>query len=229
MNFKKLFVFFALLMVSQNFFCAVRIVLTAALAGNFFEQRKQQYEKSFSVLKKLGYTDFYVIEALRRTGPTFLEEHCNNVFYATVNNSHLRNNGINEALTLLEGCQYFDFHPDDIIVKLTGRYYLVNDFLIKTVENNQDADAIIKVNEDGNVFTLGFAMRYKYLKEMYENIDYASIDRTMIPIEYKVGDYVKFKKKYANFKVIYVDKLEIAGNLIGSTTANIRHDDVRSW
>lgn len=194
-------IFFLLIGISITSFAAVRIVCTAALTEAYFEFRKQQYIHSFKVLKEFGYQDFYVIEAIKKNGPTFLEEYANNVFYATVNNPLLRNNGINEAKTLLEGCAYFNFDPDDIIVKLTGRHALISDNLLKIVQHNLELDAVVRVNEDGNVFTLGFAMRYKYLKEMLENINYEPLDRFMIPLEYRVGDYIKKKKKEGEFKL----------------------------
>lgn len=199
--------------------CAdIKIVCTAALTDAYFEFRKEQYIHSFNVLKQFGYTDFYVIEALKKTGPTFLEEHAPKVFYATVNNPKLRNNGINEAMCLLEGCAHFKFDPEDIIIKLTGRHSLISNNLLKIVENNPNLDAVVRVNADGNAYTLGFAMRYKYLKEMFETIDYAPLDRLMIPLEYKVGDYIKKKKREGKFNVIYVEKLGMTANVHGSST-----------
>jgi hypothetical protein len=200
-------------------YSTVRIVCSAALTKDHFEFRKQQYIEAFNIITSLGYKDFYVIEAMHKHGPTFLEEYTSHVFYATVNNPRLKNNGINEAKTMLEGCNYFNFDPEDIIVKLTGRHSLMSNHLLKIVENNPDVDAFVKVNADGNVFTLGFAMRYKYLKEMFETIDYGPLEQGMIPIEYRVGDYVKKKKREGDFKVIYLEKLDIKANVFGSSTA----------
>ena len=204
--------------MSQNMHAVVRIVCSAALTDNFFEFRKKQYICSFEKIIELGYPAFYVVEAIRKKGPTFLENYSKHIFYATVNNPNLRNNGINEAKTLLEGCRHFNFEPDDMIVKLTGRHSFISDYLIKLVENNPDIDAFVKANEDGNIWTVGFAMRYKHFKEMFETIDYDFIERNMIPLEYKVGDYIKKKKKENNFKVFYLDKLDIKAELYGSST-----------
>ena len=197
----------------------IRVVCTAALSDSYFEFRKKQYVESFEFLNKLGYKDFFIVESLKRGGPTFLESYSKNVFYATVNDSSLKNHGINEAKTLLECCEHFNFQPDDIVIKLTGRHRVTSDYFLKIVENNQDFDAWVKVNSDGNVFTVGFAMKYKYLKEMFKSIDYAYINSTMTPIEYKVGDYIKSKKNNNLFKVYYLDKLDIVANILGSTTA----------
>ena len=169
----------------------IRVVCTAALSDSYFEFRKKQYVESFEFLNKLGYKDFFIVESLKRGGPTFLESYSKNVFYATVNDSSLKNHGINEAKTLLECCEHFNFQPDDIVIKLTGRHRVTSDYFLKIVENNQDFDAWVKVNSDGNVFTVG----------------------------YKVGDYIKSKKNNNLFKVYYLDKLDIVANILGSTTA----------
>lgn len=198
---------------------SVRIALTAALVENYADFRKQQYIDAITILFKYGYTDLYIVEAIRKQGPTFLEDFSNHVFYSTLNDPTLRNHGINEAKTLMEGCRYFNFDPEDMIIKFTGRHRIMSDYFLKIVENNPDYDAFVKVNEDGNVFTLGFAMKYKYMKEMYETMDYNGLNEHMIPIEYRVGDYIKRKKSEGNFKVYYLDKLDMTANLLGSSTA----------
>lgn len=199
--------------------CKIRIICTAALTDAHFEFRKKQYIHAFETLKSYGYEDFYIIEACKKYGPSFLNDYSKNVFYAQTNDLTLKNNGINEAKTLLEGCKYFNFDPDDIIIKLTGRHSLLSDFILKTVESHPEIDAFIKVNENENVFTVGFAIRYKYLKEMYEQMDYASAERFMTPIEYKVGDYFRSKKTAVPLlKVFYLNKLDIYAELHGSST-----------
>lgn len=197
----------------------IRLMLTVALTNNHAEFRKQQYIKSLNIFAQYGYPNPYIVEALKKHGPTFLDDYSNNVFYATTNNPLLQNNGINEALTLKEASYHFNFAPDDMIIKLTGRYHLLSDYFLKLVENNPQYDAFVKVNEDGNVFILGFAMKCKYLQEMYNTIDYHSAEYQHIPMEYKTGDYIKRKVKEGNFKVFYVKKLDIECNIYGSSTA----------
>ena len=210
-----LFIFF----LPGILFGKIRIICTAALTDAHYEFRKNQYIRAMETLKSYGYKEFYIIESCRKHGPSFLEEYSKNVFYAQTNDLTLRNNGINEAKTLLEGCKYFDFDPDDIIIKLTGRHSLISDFLLKTVESHPDVDAFIKVNENENVYTVGFALRYKYLKEMYEHMDYASAEHFMTPIEYKVGDYFRSKKmSMPPLKVFHLNKLDIYAVLHGSST-----------
>lgn len=197
----------------------IRIVLTAALTDAYFEFRKNQYIESFTILRNYDYETFYIVEALRKKGPTFLDEYCSNVFYATVNKPHYINNGVNEVATFLEGLYHFNFDDEDMIIKITGRHQLTSDHLLRLVENNPDYDAFVKVNADGNVFTLGFAMKCKHFKEMFGRLNFDRLGKTMRPIEYDVGDYIKLKVKQGNFKVYYVDKLYMKANIFGSSTA----------
>jgi|ERR1700733_2875202 len=215
---KTLLVLLWFLIAAISVEAKIQVICTAALADSYYEFRKQQYIDAFTILAKYGYSNIFIVEALKKHGPTFLDDYSKHVFYATLNDPSLRNQGINEAITLLEACEHFNFEPEDMIIKFTGRHKLISDYFLKIVENNPEFDAFVKVNEDENVFTLGFAMKYKYLKEMYQTIDYAGLNEHMIPIEYRVGDYIKRKKREGNFKVYYLDKLDMTANLLGSTT-----------
>lgn len=210
---------FIIFILPQACFGQIRLVLTTALTDSYYEFRKEQYIKSLEIMNQYGYNNPYVVESLKKTGPTFLESFSSNVFYAQNNNPQLRNNGINEAVTLLEASYHFNFEPEDMIIKLTGRYHLLSDYFLRLVENQPEYDAFVKVNEDGNVFILGFAMKCKYLQEMYNSIDYNSAEHERIPMEYKTGDYIKRKVKEGNFNVYYVKKLDVECNIYGSSTA----------
>jgi hypothetical protein len=198
------------------------VICTAALADSHFEFRKQQYVEAFAALSQCGLENVFVVEALKKHGPTFLETLSTNVFYATRNNPNLKNHGINEAITLLEGCEHFKFQPEDMVIKFTGRHKLTSDHFLKIVEKNPEFDAFVKVDKDGrdftpgSIYTLGFAMRYKHLKDMFESLNYADLNEKMIPLETAVGEYIRSKKEA--LKVCYLDKLGMTANLLGSTT-----------
>ncbi len=203
----------------SDLYAEVRVVCTAALTESHYDFREKQYREAFTILKNYGVSEIFIVEALKKQGPTFFEEISSHVFYATVNNPSFQNNGINEAATFLEALYYFDFDDKDMIIKFTGRHQLTSDFLLRLVENNSEYDAFVKVNSDGNVFTLGFAMRCKDLKEMFGCMNFDAMGHIMRPIEYDVGDYIKLKIRQGNFKVYYVDKLYMKANIFGSSTA----------
>jgi len=197
----------------------IRVICTAAITPNYAELRRSQYTETFTLLARYGYSNPYIVEALLKKGPCFLEDFSSHVFYATTNNPTYINNGINEAATLLEALYHFDFADEDMIIKFTGRHQLTSDYFLRLVEEHPEYDAFVKVNADGNVYTLGFAMRCKYIKEMYEQLPFEQLGKALRPIEYDVGDYIKAKVKQGNFKVYYVEKLHMKAHLKGSSTA----------
>lgn len=196
----------------------IRILLSAALTDAHYEFRKQQYVESFRKIASYGYKDLYVVEAIKKQGPTFLDDFSKNVFYASTNDTSFKNNGINEARTLLEGSYYFNFAPDDMILKMTGRYLLLSDYFVKCVQNNIDYDAFFKINQSGYLLTLCFAMKCKYFKEMFEQMDFLAMEKQWINLETEVTNYVQRKISQGNFKVFFVDKLDVEANLFGSST-----------
>ncbi len=221
MKLNKILLSISTCILITNSHAKIQILLSAALTNNHFEFRKKQYIETFTILKSYGYgpEGIYVVEALKKAGPTFLDEHCKNIFYATVNNPTFINHGVNEAATLLEGLHFFKFDDEDMIIKFTGRHQLTSDYLLDLIKNDPEYDAFVKVNSDGNVYTLGFAMKCKHLKEMFTGMDFNAMGYTRRPIEYDVGDYIKLKVKQGNFKVYYIKKLRMKANIFGSSTA----------
>lgn len=200
-----------------------RIVLSTALGNNHYEYRKKQYIEAFNSLAKYGYTDLYIVEALTKKGPTFLDNYSHNVFYATCNDENIKNQGINESKTILEALNYYSFDPEDMIIKITGRHCLISDYFLKLVENNPNYDAFVKICHglmpswaDGMVPTMCFAMKYKYLYEMYEQIDYTQMLEQNIPIEWIVADFINRKNQEGAFNVYHVDKIDIRVNAFAS-------------
>jgi len=137
---KILFLYSAVIVLSAFFplNAEMRIILTAALTDNHFEFRKNQYIESLNILADYGYQNPYIVEAIKKVGPTFLDDYSTNVFYATCNNPSSINHGANEARTLLEALEHFQFADDDIILKLTGRYQLLSDRLLRIIKKNQN-------------------------------------------------------------------------------------------
>ncbi len=209
--------------IQSNIYSQVRLILTAALSDAHFAWRKSQYIKSFNQIYTYGYrkNDFYIVEALKKHGPTFLDEYCNHVYYAQNNNPNFKNNGINEAITLLEAFNHFNFNDDDIIIKMTGRHFLMNDNFLTIVKKNQnDTDAVILYREkDHCVATTLIAMKYKYFREFLENLNYTLMEQNWIVLERAVGEYIERKMKDSHFKIIFVSNLGIEANIFGSTTA----------
>jgi hypothetical protein len=223
---KYLFIAFFICFFSQRGFAEIKVVLTAALTDSHFEFRKNEYIQSFTRIIQYGYSDFYIVEALKKNGPTFLDDYSNHVFYATTNNPNCLNQGINESKTLLEALDYFNFDPEDMIIKLTGRHRFLSDYFLRTVESNPGYDAFVRYCSglapafvDGMIPTMCFAMKCKYLKEMYESIDYKVMEQQDVPIEWIIASFIARKHAYDNLKVFVVDRLDIRLNAFASSAS----------
>lgn len=105
---------------------------------------------------------------------TFLDDLACDVLY-TNNNVNTIHKGENELLDLKEVIHQYNIQDDDFIIKLTGRYKLLNLNFINLVKNNCDIyDAFVKFfNVSTNTFmyddcVLGlFAIKCKYLKTFH--------------------------------------------------------------
>ena len=201
----------------------VKIMYTAALLDRHFEARKQEYIHSLEILSQLG-CEAYIVEAIKKVGPTFFDEYCSNVFYAQSNNPRLRNKGINEASTMLEGCNHFDFEDEDMIIKLSGRYYFESDLLFEAIKEHPGYDAFARFDRHGQVHACCFAMRYKYFKHMLEQLNFANMEKRMINIEREIANYLK---KYS-IKTLQLEKLGVAGKVYG-TGASFNNAILKHW
>lgn len=191
-----------------------RIVLTAALINHKYYERKKEYINAISILNRFGYNNLYIIESVR-SHKTFLDDYCENVIYTNSNNFNLQNKGVNEGNAIVKSLDKLDCKDEDIVVKLTGRYYFISDSFLKTIQSNPSIDVFAKLFLDGQVFTGCFAMRYKYFKEMFSQFDYEKMEREMISIEIEVANYIRSIAKEKNARVMYLDNLDIVANVFG--------------
>ncbi len=189
----------------------IRILCTAALIPHQYEMRKTEYIDSLQKITQFGYPS-YVVESCTQ-GPTFLDDYATYVFYAKTNNPKLRNKGVNEALSMLACFRFFHFDDDDIIIKLTGRYCFHSDKFLKLIEQNQSIDIFVKKFDDGQIFTGCFAMRYKYLKHMLEQIDYSRMEKNMINFEQETAHYIAHLK---NISLLEINHFDLKVNFFGT-------------
>lgn len=194
----------------------VHIICTAALIDDDYEIRKNEYLTSLEILRNYGYHNPYIIESINENPPTFLNDYSKNVLYPNVNNPNLRNKGVNEAKSIAESFKRLSFHDDDMIIKITGRYFFKSDKFLKIVEEHPNIDAFVKLAPDGQVYTGCFAMRYKYFKEMLNYFDYEKMEREMINIEQEVADYIQRITKPKKVQVMHVAELGIVANIFGT-------------
>ena len=209
----------------DNLTSEVKILYTAALLDFDYESRKKEYIHTLDILRSYGYHNPYIVEAIKSGPHTFFNDYSCNVIYSNVNNPKLRNKGINEARSMTEACKKFYFKDNDIIVKITGRYFFTSDVFLRAVEAKPTVDAFVTVDQYGQVFTGCFALRYKFLKEMLHQLDYQKMERNMINIESEVSCYLRKIIQEKDAHVLYLDKIDVTANIMGDGTKY----DLRSW
>lgn len=217
-------IFFAIIIINlitnNTILGELKILYTAALLKNNYEERKKEYITCLDILSKYGFKNPYIVEAIQGTGPSFFDKYSTNVFYSKVHDFNVKdiaNKGINEARTMLDAINHFNFNPNDMIMKITGRYYFVSDKFIKLVKQNPDVDIFVKVISNGTWAITGcFAIRAHYLKDMIENLDYVHMEKNNSYIEAEFASYLNKIIKTKNPKIKYVDMIDLAGLMIGN-------------
>jgi hypothetical protein len=123
------------------------------------------------------------------------------VAYSNNNALNLQHKGVNEMIDIHQLIAHYNIQDDDMIIKLTGRYKLLNNNFINCIKKNVNKyDAFVKFF---NVCTLEylyndcvlgmFAIKCKYLKQFVYKCDESP--------EIEFADYVR------NFTVMEVDDL----------------------
>jgi hypothetical protein len=198
----------------------IRVVCTAALIDQQYEERKKEYVQSLNTLASYGYIP-YIVESCSKQGKSFLNSHSPHVLYTRTNNTALCNKGVNEALSVVAACNSLPFKDDDIIIKLTGRYQLNSDALFKVIKKNPHIDAFIKVDAHGQVFTGCFALSYAHFKKAYATLNTTRMEHDMINIEHEIAQYIRTHIPAA--KIMYLDSLDVTAAIFGTGERILTH------
>ena len=107
---------------------------------------------------------------------SYLDELGCDIVYTNHNNTKLRHKGFNELLDIKHVLDKYDVQDEDMVIKLTGRYKLLDSHFIDEVKAHTEYDAFIKffnvctkkfhTNYDDCVLGL-IAIRCKYLKDFH--------------------------------------------------------------
>ena len=149
----------------------------AGIQNNFIRQNR--YIESIQQLLHLINNDLDIkpiIVENNGSRPTYLDDLNCDICYTDNNKFNCIHKGENELLDIKEVINQYKIQDDDIIIKLTGRYKLLNLNFINLVKQNNDYDAFVKFFNvctkkymfDDCVLGL-FAIKCKYLKEFKYN------------------------------------------------------------
>jgi hypothetical protein len=72
---------------------------------------------------------------------------------------------------LLDNLNSDEIDDDTFIIKISGRYLLLDDSFINAVKSNIDTtvQTVVKHNDSNHIFTFLYALRYRYFKSYYES------------------------------------------------------------
>lgn len=140
-----------------------------------FDHRKNRYINSIKPLLSLIKNDVSIKPIIVENNGlrmTYLDELNCDVVYTENNKLNFSHKGVNELLDIQEVIRQYNIQDDDVIIKLTGRYKILDLNFINLVKNNSEThDAFVKFF---NVCTLQylfhdcvlglFAIKCKHLK-----------------------------------------------------------------
>ncbi len=202
-------IFFFLLFFG-SLFGEIHLIFTSALVQNNYEARKIEYLRSLSALKNYG-VDPWIIEATH-INDSFYNRLSNHVLYPR-RNIYRSNIGANELLSIRSSFPHFQFDDEDVVVKLTGRYWLFQPTLFNVIRDQPNYDVYLK-KWFGNgwfEFTGCFAMKWKHFKKMLETADPQSMEMNYIAFEEIVARYVKEN----NLKSLILENLDVLCRING--------------
>jgi len=173
------------------------------------EKRNKQYCEFIHYMNQYDISKYYC-ECVDRGPNTFLNPLISNIFYSGTHDPRIKNHGVDEINAWKAAITHFNFSDDDIIIKLTGRYFPNSSYFFDAIINNETLyDVFCHAFPPwhtgyGQVFVGAFAMRGKLLKQYIENVNVEKLERDMTNIEF---DIYTFIKQYTRVK--YLDRLDI--------------------
>jgi hypothetical protein len=104
---------------------------------------------------------------------------------------------------------YIDLDDNTWIVKVSGRYMIYNDEFIETVKkSSNNIKAIIKTcDNDAQMYTFLFALRFKYFKDFFINYN--------LPNDMNLEKIILFyiQNNFSKFEINYINDLGIICNI----------------
>lgn len=174
----------------------IHFLYTSALIPAQYEERKAEYIRSLQAIRSFGYEP-WIIEATN-IDHSFFDDLGANVLYPKQNNPSLKNLTTNELRSLLPCLSKLPFKDDDLIIKITGRYLLFDDYLLQTLIDNPGFDLyaenwLYPTNVYGKAFlsTGCFAMKWSLFKKMLYAVNLHAVELTFTPFERILGKFAE--------------------------------------
>ena len=177
--------------------------------ASHYEHRKDRYLNSIQSVLSIIQNDNTIkpIVVENNNIPSYLDDLNCDVFYTNNNALEFPHKGFNELMDIQHVIDAYNIKDDDIIIKLTGRYRILNDSFFNIIKQNcNEYDAFIKffnvcsLEYLPNDCVLGlFAIKCKYVK----NFHYNNNKSPECEFAEYVRDYVK--DKLMEIKHLYLE------------------------
>lgn len=172
------------------------LVITSANIGEDYENRKEQYVESINqVLKFKSLFDTYSVLECTSKHEEYLEAY--NLYYSNFSNTYIEK-GLNELQHLKAHIKEIGLNNNDIIIKLTGRYLLENDYFLthaRALFSKGLTNSIFKLDNDVyeglGYHTFLYAIKVDTFMKMFESFSYTNDNTT--PIEWGVKKFLHGK------------------------------------
>ena len=187
------------------------ILFTSALTEEFFEKRKIEYLTSYQKITELKLNNNTCILECLNDGinKTFLDDLDCEIYY-TGQNFKFKNKGVNEILNINWFLQKKEILEDEFILKITGRYLLINDSFINTIDKFSNTyDVILRRDNHGQVFFGCLGMKKKVLVDFINSHNWLDIESRFISIELVFSNFLKTRQ----YKILEVGKINIYCNI----------------
>lgn len=189
----------------------MKLIYTSANINFLYEIRKNEYIDSFNeLIKYFNPNDIYILECFSKN-EEYLNNLSSNIYYNT-NIGYFKNKGVKEITAIKNFLLKYNFDDDDLITKITGRYKLLSNRYINSI-NNDDYDGYFKMGENNQLFTGLFSLKFKYLLDFINNIDLTIMEKNMINLEKLIYDYVINNK----LNVKFIETLDLYSNINNET------------
>lgn len=204
------FIYFLLIIWIPTLIADVHIIMTSALIDTDYERRKQEYIRGVTTIQSYG-IEPWIIESMPITS-SFFDALSNQVLYPQTNNPSLTNKGVKELMSIRACLPYLPFNDEDLIIKLTGRYWLYERTFIDTVQAG-DYDAYVYFGKyflmQHQIFTGCFALRWKYFKQFVQEADLEKAEKETIDFETMLPDFIRDH----NLRMQIVDPLYVEARI----------------
>jgi len=200
----------------------IYLIITTSLYNKYkknnFENRDENYLNSIKkTLDLLPPSITPIIVENNSLNKSYLDNFNINVHYTNNNKNIYYHKGINELEDIKSVINKYNINDTDIIIKLTGRYYLLNNFVFNHIIDNQNNyDIFIKffnvceeIYNDNDCILGLYGIRCKYLKEFeYNNFDKSPEIEFTNFIREKINKERIFSYYYLYLRCIFCDNLK---------------------